>query len=90
MAAHRLTPTRREVAFPGDGGVLAGAVWTPRTGSAHPGVVLLQGSGPEDRDCGGYFPAIRDRLLGHGIATLSYDKPGVGGSSFCCSDRGYA
>jgi pimeloyl-ACP methyl ester carboxylesterase len=42
---------------------------------------MAGGSGPSDRDNGGYFPPIRQHLVDAGIAVLSYDKRGVGGSS---------
>ena len=53
----------------------------PRGPGPHPAVVLLQGSGPEDRLNSGYFAPIRDRLVRRGVAVLCYDRPGVGGSS---------
>jgi pimeloyl-ACP methyl ester carboxylesterase len=42
---------------------------------------MLQGSGPTDRDSGGYFPPIRDHFLSTGLAVLSWDKPGIGEST---------
>ena len=42
---------------------------------------MVGGSGPSDRDNDTYFPPIRRHLTGAGIAVLSYDKRGVGGSS---------
>src|SRR4051812_31423527 len=47
----------------------------------HPAVLMLQGSGPADRDSGGYFPPIRDAFLARGIAVFSFDKPGIGSST---------
>jgi uncharacterized protein len=44
-------------------------------------VVMLQGSGPTDRDNGGYFLPIREHFLRHDLAVLGYDKPGIGGST---------
>jgi pimeloyl-ACP methyl ester carboxylesterase len=44
-------------------------------------VVLVGGSGPSDRDNDTFFPPLRRHLLDAGIAVLSYDKRGVGGSS---------
>jgi len=60
---------------------LAGTLHLPASPPPHPAVVMLQGSGPADRDSGGYFPPIRDAFLSRGIATFSFDKPGIGGSS---------
>lgn len=61
---------------PGLGGAASGPGGTPV-----PGVVLIGGSGPSDRDNDGYFPPLRDALVQAGLAVLSYDKRGVGGSS---------
>lgn len=44
-------------------------------------MVLVGGSGPSDRDNDTFFPPLRRHLLNAGIAVLSYDKRGVGGSS---------
>ena len=60
---------------------LAGTLHLPRSSPPHPAVLMLQGSGPADRDSGGYFPPIRYAFLSRGIATYSFDKPGIGGSS---------
>ncbi len=46
-----------------------------------PGVVLVGGSGPADRHNGGLFDALRDHLVGAGLAVLAYDKRGVGRST---------
>lgn len=73
----------RDVAF-GSGAVrLAGSLSVPggRAGAGVAGVVLVGGSGPADRDNGGYFLPLRRHLLRAGLAVLSYDKRGVGGSS---------
>jgi uncharacterized protein len=73
---------QREVTFPGGNVVVAGTA-ASRPGSARDpaGVVMVGGSGPSDRDNGTCFPPIRRHLTGAGIAVLSYDKRGVGGSS---------
>jgi pimeloyl-ACP methyl ester carboxylesterase len=60
---------------------LAGTLHLPPAPPPHPVVLMLQGSGPADRDSGGYFPPIRETFLSRGIATYSFDKPGIGGSS---------
>jgi pimeloyl-ACP methyl ester carboxylesterase len=60
---------------------LAGTLHLPATPPPHPAVLMLQGSGPADRDSDGYFPPIRDAFLSRGIAAFSFDKPGLGGSS---------
>lgn len=61
--------------------VLAGSLTLPDRGAPLPGVVMVGGSGPSDRDNDTHFPAIRRHLVDAGIAVLSYDKRGVGGSS---------
>ena len=64
---------------------LAGTLTLPKGGSCVPAVVLVTGSGPQDRDetIMGHkpFKAIADSLGNHGIAVLRYDDRGVGGSS---------
>jgi pimeloyl-ACP methyl ester carboxylesterase len=42
---------------------------------------MIGGSGPTDRSNGGYFVAYLDQFTSDGIATLWYDKRGVGESS---------
>jgi pimeloyl-ACP methyl ester carboxylesterase len=44
-------------------------------------VVLIGGSGPADRHNDGLFDSLRDHLVSAGVAVLSYDKRGVGGST---------
>ena len=61
---------------------LAGTVLIPSGRGPHPAMVLLHGSGPQDRN--GYVSLIRltaDHFARHGIAALIYDKRGVGASS---------
>lgn len=66
----------------GGGGVwLAGTLTVPAGGGPHPGIAMVGGSGPSDRDNDVLFPPIRERLVAAGLAVLSYDKRGVGGSS---------
>jgi pimeloyl-ACP methyl ester carboxylesterase len=60
---------------------LCGTVWVPDRGGRTPGVVLVGGSGPTDRSNGGYFDALRDRLVAAGVTVLAFDKRGVGGST---------
>ncbi len=62
------------------GVVLAGTLRTPvgHGKGAFPLVVCVQGSGRNGRDG---FPLIMDRLLADGIATLEYDKRGIGAST---------
>lgn len=69
------------VTFANAGVVLAGSLTLPERAASVPGLVMVGGSGPSDRDNGTHFPTIRRHLVGAGIAVLSYDKRGVGGSS---------
>ena len=71
----------RDIQFQSGHDMLAGTVHMPPGSGSHPALVMLQGSGPTDRDSNGYFPPIRDHFLQTGIAVLSWDKPGIGRSS---------
>ncbi|HYH12199.1 MAG TPA: alpha/beta fold hydrolase [Thermomicrobiales bacterium] len=71
----------RDVTLPFGATTLAGTLHLPNGATPHPAIVMLQGSGPEDRDSWGYFPPIRDRFLDTGLAVLSWDKPGIGEST---------
>ncbi len=89
-------PTTREqaVTFPSRGGLrLAGTLtWPALPGAALPGaarvpgLVLIAGSGPTDRDGNqaelhtDLLKQIATRLAQAGIAALRYDKRGIGGS----------
>jgi pimeloyl-ACP methyl ester carboxylesterase len=70
-----------DIDFRSHGITLAGTLHLPELRPPHPAVVMLQGSGPADRDADGYFPPIRDAFLRRGIAVYSFDKPGIGDSS---------
>jgi uncharacterized protein len=68
------------------GGVtLAGTLTLPEGAGPFPAVVLLTGSGPQDRDQTllGHksFAVIADHLSRHGVAVLRYDDRGVGKST---------
>jgi pimeloyl-ACP methyl ester carboxylesterase len=60
---------------------LSGTVWMADHEVPTPGVVLVGGSGPTDRGNGGYFDALRDRLVAAGVTVLAFDKRGVGDST---------
>jgi pimeloyl-ACP methyl ester carboxylesterase len=84
-------PYREElVAFPGgsSGVTLAGTLTIPEGASPAPVVILMSGSGPQDRDESlapfariRPFAIIPDALARGGIATLRYDDRGVGEST---------
>lgn len=82
----------RQVRFAtSDGVVLSGTLLLPMISEIQyvPGVVLVAGSGPTDRDGNNNLAPVRIDLLkqiaellaGVGIATLRYDKRGIGASS---------
>ncbi len=77
----------RDVSFPGGGpGVtLAGTLSLPKGAGPFPALVMIAGSGPQNRDetVDGHklFLVIADRLTREGIAVLRYDKRGVGAST---------
>ena len=72
---------RLDIGFHWDGIRLAGTLHFPDGPGPHPVVIMLQGSGPADRDGDGYFIPIRDAFLEAGVAVYSFDKPGCGEST---------
>ncbi len=77
--------TTEEVTFAGGEGVtLAGTVTRPPGDGPFPAVVLVSGSGQQDRDetVMGHkpFAVVADHLARRGILALRYDDRGVGGS----------
>lgn len=68
-----------------DGVTLAGTLTMPFTGGPFPAVILITGSGQEDRDESAYghrpFLVLADYLTRRGIAVLRVDDRGVGGST---------
>lgn len=77
-----------EVSFTNEETKLAGTLTIPSMDGPHPGVVLISGSGPQDRDgASRAIPEYRPfaeigEYLGHnGFAVLRYDDRGVGEST---------
>ncbi|HET7107357.1 MAG TPA: alpha/beta hydrolase [Candidatus Acidoferrum sp.] len=76
-----------EITFSGgtQGIVLAGTLTLPKGEGPFPAVLLIAGSGPQDRDesLANHHPflLIADALTRRGIAVLRYDKRGVGKST---------
>ena len=69
-----------------DGGhTMAGTLTRPVSGGPFPSVILISGSGPNDRDAAaaGHRPflVLADHLTRRGIAVLRYDDRGVGEST---------
>lgn len=82
----------RTVSYPGVAGVtLAGTLLIPthRSGQRVPGIIIVAGSGPTDRNGNdpklglmtNLYQQIADQLAQQGIASLRYDKRGVGAST---------
>ena len=75
-----------EVSFAGDGGTsMAGTLTLPESAGPFPGVVLVAGAGPHDRD-GAFMNhrpllVLADRLTRAGFAVLRFDERGVGDSA---------
>ena len=74
-----------EVTFYNDGNTFAGTITYPKDeGKKFPAVVMITGSGAQNRDeeIFGFkiFGIIADHLTKNGIAVLRYDDRGVGGS----------
>ncbi|WP_218040922.1 alpha/beta hydrolase family protein [Acrocarpospora macrocephala] len=71
-------------AIAADGLPLAGTLTLPAGPGPHPAVLLLQGSGRLDRDANtdrlrmALGPPLAAAIADHGIATLRYDRRGVG------------
>jgi pimeloyl-ACP methyl ester carboxylesterase len=68
-----------------DAGItLAGTLTRPEGEGPHPAVVLISGSGPQDRNSEVFnhklFHVLADHLTRHGIAVLRSDERGVGDS----------
>jgi fermentation-respiration switch protein FrsA (DUF1100 family) len=77
---------QREVSYESKAGVMiAGTLTMPRTAGPHPAVLLITGSGPQDRDESlmGHrpFAVLADYLTRRGIAVLRCDDRGIGKST---------
>jgi uncharacterized protein len=88
--APRFTPAQRieEVTFASVGATLAGVLSLPAGPAPRPAVVLVAGSGPQDRDGANealpdYRPLrwLADHLTAAGFAVLRWDERGVGAST---------
>ena len=74
-----------EVTYNNDEIILTGTLTLPRQGGPYPAVLLITGSGPQDRneEIFGHKPflLVADYLTRAGIAVLRVDDRGVGGST---------
>ena len=92
-AAHAASPEAQrdeEVTFRNGAITVAGTLTIPSGSGPFPAVVLLSGSGPQNRDSEVFgfrpFKVIADSFAQRGIAVLRYDDRGVGGSSGSLAD----
>lgn len=69
---------REDVSFSNRGIRLAGTLISPKTAGKNPAIILVHGSGAEDRE---YMLPFARFLIRHGVTVLGYDKRGVGGST---------
>jgi uncharacterized protein len=76
-----------DVTFRSAGITLAGTLTLPDGPGPHPAIVLVSGSGAQDRDgvnpsLPGYAPSrwLADHLTRHGVAVLRFDERGIGAS----------
>jgi dipeptidyl aminopeptidase/acylaminoacyl peptidase len=86
-----------EATFESEGITLAGTLTTPKGEGPWPAVVLITGSGAQDRDENspgpgglklGIFRTVADSLTRRGIAVLRCDDRGVGGSGGSLAEAG--
>jgi pimeloyl-ACP methyl ester carboxylesterase len=69
---------REDVRFASGGLRLAGTLTSPATAGRHPAVILVHGSGAENRD---YILPWARFLIRRGVSVFGYDKRGVGESA---------
>lgn len=69
---------QEEVRFQNGGVTLGGTLTIPLARGPHPAIVFTHGGGPDTRDAARFFA---DHFARHGVASLIYDKRGVGASA---------
>jgi pimeloyl-ACP methyl ester carboxylesterase len=84
LTKQKLPYKEEAVTFASDGNTLAGTLSIPEGTGKHPAIIMISGSGANNRDEEIYgfklFKIIADHLSRYGIAVLRYDKRGVGES----------
>ena len=70
--------THEDVRFSSGDLQLAGTLISPVTAGKHPAIILVHGSGPENRE---FILPFARFLIRQGVAVFGYDKRGVGGSA---------
>ncbi len=79
--AYKVSYAEEEIEFNSNGILLKGSLLLPNKEEKHPSVILIHGSGKQDRDgYAGYIRLISNYLVKNGIAVLIYDKRGCGES----------
>lgn len=73
--ATSVTYREEDVLFQNGGVTLGGTLRLPTTKGRHPALFIMQGSGAADRTAESFYA---DHFARHGIATLTYDKRGIG------------
>lgn len=92
--AAAVPPLRNEdVRYPGDGVELAGTLALPASHRPAPAVLLISGSGPQDRDSALFghrpFLVLSEALTRAGYVVLRVDDRGVGGSGGVLDEATY-
>lgn len=72
--------SQRAVTIPGPDGDLAGVLTLPNDGAARGLVAMVHGDGPVEATQGGLYAPWFEGAADAGFATLSWSKPGFGGS----------
>ncbi len=81
VAGNSFRFTQQAVTIPGPEGDLAGVLTVPPEGAARGLVVMVHGDGPVDATQGGLYAPWFEGAADAGFATLSWSKPGIGGSA---------
>lgn len=80
--AEKISWVNREVTFKNEGITLAGTLSVPDTTNTHPAVILISGSGQQDRDENVYgfkvLKTLARLFIEQGYAVLRYDDRGTG------------